>query len=71
MARPLTVGKLKRLMEGLPDDAPVRPDWARDCTPDDSQPGVEITTASVEQGRGRDKSGYYLSVKVKLFYLDN
>lgn len=59
----LTVGKLKKLIAKLPDDAGVYPDWASGCVPGDDEPGVELVGAKVETD--------YLSLKIKLFYFKN
>lgn len=43
MTSKLTVGKLRKLMSGLPDTALVLPDWASpDDVPSDCDPGVEL-----------------------------
>lgn len=60
----LTVGALRKLLEGMPDDAPIFPTWANDdAMPSDHEPGVEIHGFSVD--------GESLAVLVSLFYLDD
>jgi hypothetical protein len=57
----LTVGHLRRVIEGLPDDTIIRPDW-QDGPPQDHEPGVELFGFEAERGE--------LLAKVGLFYLD-
>ncbi len=40
--KPLTVGDIRKAIEGLPDDARVFPVWTPGCEPSDSSPGVTI-----------------------------
>lgn len=59
------VKHLRELLDKLPDDALVLPDWEE--IPDDSQPGIELHGATVEENGDGEK---YLSLKVGLFYLN-
>ena len=43
-----TVGELRRLIEGLPDDALIKPDW-EERIPSDSEPGVKIGKVRVKE----------------------
>jgi len=65
MSAKLTVGQIRKAIEGLPDDASVCPDWY-DRVPDDHEPGVALFAAEADEQAGRP----YLSIKVGLFYLD-
>ena len=62
----LTVGKLRRLLAKLPDEAMIWPDWAAGEHPEDHDPGVEVRGFSI----GDQKGFPYLSVKVAIFYLN-
>ena len=65
----LTVGDLRKAIEGLPDDAPVYPDFASGHYPEDSGPCVELMGAvRCAAGFGRDTD--HLSIRVALFYLE-
>jgi hypothetical protein len=66
MSVALTVGRLRELIAGLPDDTRVRPDWAGD-PPADHEPGVRIDGASVGDEEGTKE----LLIHVGLFYLDD
>lgn len=57
--RRVTVGHLKRLLAGLPDDAEVFPDWAG--RPGKSAPVVELVGFAVGSADGEP----HLSVLVK------
>lgn len=62
----LTIGVLRELIKDLPDDTHFKPDWAGE-PPGDHEPGVEITGAALMTD---PKGTRYLSIKVKLFYLN-
>jgi predicted Zn-ribbon and HTH transcriptional regulator len=62
----LTVGHIRKAIAGLPDNAPVCPDWAGG-PPSDHEPGVELIDVACGQS---DRRGQYLSIRVALFYLD-
>jgi hypothetical protein len=66
----LTVGDLRKAIEGLTDDAPVYPDFSSGHYPDDSEPGVEILGA-VKCGPGCGRDTEHLSIRVALFYLND
>lgn len=59
----LTVGDLRKAIEGLDDNAPVSPYWAPGCEPGDDEPGVELI--------GFERRGFYLAIDVALFYLND
>jgi hypothetical protein len=61
----LTIRDVRRLIADLPDQAPVLPDWA-EGPPQDHEPGVEIVGIAIAD-RG---AGPHLSMKVRLFYLE-
>lgn len=71
----LTVGQLRRLMENLPDDASVVPDWAPGFVPSECDPVVCVEGASIEPGfpigepvnQSEDR---YLSIHVRVVGLD-
>lgn len=64
---PLTVGRLRAALAGLPDDAPVFPDWAHG-PPGDADPAVEVTGFVVKRDPLDGRDG--LCVLVDLHYLD-
>lgn len=59
----MTVGELRAIIAGLPDDANVRPQWRAGDEPQDHAPGVVL--------HGFDVSGGELIARVGLFYLDD
>jgi hypothetical protein len=61
----MTVQDLRMLLDQLPPAALVLPDWS--VVPDDDQPGVQIDGAAIATFPGHEP---YLSIKVRLFYLD-
>jgi hypothetical protein len=66
MAKPLTVGDIRKAIAGLPDSAPLNPMWASG-PPSDSEPGVEIHGCVLD---GRDPKDQGLGILVGLFYLE-
>ena len=66
MSKKQTVGDIRKLIEGLPDDAFYSPDWA-DGPPGDAEPAVTVVGFEVREG-GNEK---YLSVLVGIEYLDD
>ena len=59
----MTVGALRRAIEGLPDDTPIQPIWHNGDMPNDFEPGVSIHGFKAENGQ--------LSAFVSLFYLND
>lgn len=67
---PLTVGALRAVIDGLPDETPIGPDWRADVGPRDSEPGVEIFGFE-RRGPGRGYDTEHVVVRVGLFYLED
>lgn len=65
----LTVGDIRKAIEGLPDDAPVYPDWAPGCIPNDNDPGVEIRGCRSQYTDLHDRP--CLEILVSLFHPDD
>ena len=60
------VGELRQLIEGLPDEARLLPDWEPGQAPgDDSEPGVWVGGLRVRRYTNGEP---YLSVGVALWY---
>jgi hypothetical protein len=57
----MTVGELRSALAGLPDSAPLYPEW-HDRIPSDSEPGVRLHGVQAVNGEAQ--------VLVSLFYLD-
>lgn len=57
----MTVGELKAVLDGVPDNTPLFPEW-NDRIPKDSEPGVRLHGIRVVNGEAQ--------VLVSLFYLD-
>ncbi len=64
----LTVGDIRKAIEGLPDTCLVFPDWAADSVPEDQDPGVELCWFERVDGTSAITKPY-LSVVLKLFDL--
>jgi hypothetical protein len=62
----LTVGQVRKAIEGLPDDAPVIPEWAYG-PPGDSDPAVSVCGFR----RGEEDGTPGLAVLVDIVYLDD
>jgi hypothetical protein len=62
----LTVGDIRKAIDGLPDSAPVNPIWASG-PPGDSEPGVEIHGCVLDATNPHDQG---LGILVGLFHLD-
>ncbi len=60
------VGRLRKLIEKLPDEARILPDWAY-SPPGDSDPAVSVEGFKI----ARDGDGPYLSVLVDIQYLED
>jgi hypothetical protein len=58
----MTVGELRLALAGLPDNAPVYPEW-NDRIPKDNEPGVRLHGVRETNGEAQ--------VLVSLFYLDD
>lgn len=65
----LTVGELRKIMEGLPDEAAILPTWASGYIPGDYEPGVEIT--DILKYPADEQGPEYLGVAMILFYLND
>lgn len=61
----MNVGELRKLLEQLPDDADINPDWS--SPPGDDDPAVTLEGFAIRGISG----GRYLSVLVGLQYLDD
>ena len=64
--RKLTVGHLRKLLDNLPTNAKILPDWWE--LPDDDDPCVEISAIDIGTNRGKRP---YLSVMVALHPLED
>lgn len=66
MKTPLTVGVIRRLIAGQPDDARVLPDWGAGHEPAEHEPFVELLGAEwMTAGKYS-----YLSITVRLISLE-
>lgn len=59
-----TAGQLRDLLEGVPAETPIYPDWPRGHKPHKHDPGVELLGIRLKTDR---RGKLYLSAVVKLF----
>ena len=60
----MTVGDIRKVIEGLDDESPVCPAWANGAPSGDCEPGVQIC------GAKKSDDGASVEILVDLFYLD-